>query len=57
MARARVHGATVAVVEHQASGSALGVANANAYIAFRADDAQLDKGAVVDVFPFSEIGL
>lgn len=57
LARAIARGAEVSVVKHQASGSALGVANANAFIAFGADAARLDAGAIVDVFPFSEIGL
>ncbi len=57
LARARTSGAEVAVVKHQASGSALGVAAANALIAFAAEVAHFERGALVDVFRFSEIGL
>ncbi len=57
LARARATGAEVAVVKHQASGSALGVAAANALIAFAAEVTHVERGALVDVFRFSEIGL
>ncbi len=56
-ARARMVGDTVEIVKHQASGSALGVARANALCAIEADATLLALGARVDVYPFSEIGL
>ncbi len=42
---------------HQASGSALGIARADAFALLPADAASLPSGAVVDVIPFTELGL
>jgi molybdopterin molybdotransferase len=56
-ARACIVGDAVELVRHQASGSVLGMADANALVALEADLAELGRGTRVDVYPFSEIGL
>ena len=56
-ARARIDGAEVSLVRHQASGAALGVANANALALIEPDRTELRRGEVIEIIPFSELCL
>lgn len=56
-ARATIDAGHVSLVAHQSSGSSLGVARAHALAAIPAECTHLDRGAAVDVYPFSELGL
>jgi len=52
-----VTGDQVTLVREQASGSALGMAKANALVSIAPDVSQLPAGALVDVLGYDALGL